>query len=375
MKKPEKPDLLTPAVFFLFIALCAVSLLFSYGKTYSEKEKRYLAEFPDLSAAAVLDGTAQTEFETWLADHFPFRDFWVGTNAYLQLAEGRNAQQDIYHADDGYLINAPKTLDTDRFTENLTRFDNFAADRNLPASVIIVPSPGAINEDLLPRGHGDYHEEELFTLARDTLRTATLWDFRDALRAANGRRPVYYHTDHHLTAYGCYTLYTNWRVGQGHPYTPEAEFTVTSYGGFYGTTWSGSGYWLIPPDEIEIWDSGADVQVTISDGANVATYDSLYFMDRLEELDKYPVYLDGNHPLVTIQNPDASGGTLLVVKDSYAHCFTTFLANDYREIDMVDLRYYRGSLSGLVEECEIDEILYFYGIDNLLTDTNSVWLY
>ena len=91
-------------------------------------------------------------------------------------------------------------------------------------------------------------------------------------------------------------------------------------------------------------------------------------------MDKYPVFLDGNHSLSTIQNPNAEGGTLLVIRDSYAHCFSTFLAANYKTIYLVDLRYYRDNLSQFVAEHPVDKVLYLYGVDNLVSDTNSAWL-
>ena len=60
--------------------------------------------------------------------------------------------------------------------------------------------------------------------------------------------------------------------------------------------------------------------------------------------------------------------------DSYAHCFSTFLASDYQNIYLVDLRYYRDNLSQFVAEHPVDRVLYLYGVDNLVSDTNSAWL-
>ena len=76
----------------------------------------------------------------------------------------------------------------------------------------------------------------------------------------------------------------------------------------------------------------------------------------------------------SIQNPNAEGGNLLVIRDSYAHCFSTFLASDYQNIYLVDLRYYRDNLSQFVAEHPVDRVLYLYGVDNLVSDTNSAWL-
>ena len=63
-----------------------------------------------------------------------------------------------------------------------------------------------------------------------------------------------------------------------------------------------------------------------------------------------------------------------MIRDSYAHCFSTFLADGYQTVYLVDLRYYRESLSQFMETHRVDRILYLYGVDNLMTDTNSAWL-
>lgn len=357
------------------MGLCSLLFLLLPEQDFSEREKRYLTSFPEVSAEGIANGTVQSGFEEWFSDHFPLRDFWVGLDAYWKLAQGRNAQQEVYRARDGYLIHAPRDCDTVQFEKNLSRFDAFAASTGLPATVLPVPSPGEINDGLLPAGHGDYQNDALYTLAGKTLKTAVLLDPRGALTEANAVQPVFYRTDHHLTAYGCYRLYQFWRESLGLPCLPETRFSVKRFDGFYGTNWSASGLWLTPPDSIELWDCGAEVTVTITDGgAEPVVSDSLFFPAHLDEPDKYPVYLDGNHALTSIENPSGTDGTLLVIKDSYAHSFAPFLAGDYKKVYLLDLRFYRGSVSNFVKENGVDELLFLYGIDSLLTDSNSAWL-
>lgn len=367
---------LCPAVFVVAIFAGAAALLFQPKKTYSEREKRYLAELPTLTWATLEDGTAQTQWETWLSDHFPARDVFVGLNAYEKLLTGRNALEKIYFARDNYLINAPTALDMELFTTNLQRFDNFAKNTGLPASLVLVPSTGSMKESLLPMGHGPYPDDQLFETARETVTAMTACDLRQQLAQADAAQPVFYHTDHHLTAYGAYTLYAAWREAQGLSARPQSDYTVTSYDGFYGTTWSGSGYFLTPPDTVELWDSGLTPTVTITDGGkDPVVSDSFFFPDHLRELDKYPVYLDGNHTLTKIENPNAPDGTLLVIKDSYAHAVAPFLTEHYSTVYLLDLRFYRGSVTDFVKEQGVDELLFLYGASTLLTDTNSAWLF
>ena len=362
-------------VFLVFLAVMTLLLLFGPKRDFSVNEKRVLAGTPDFSLSAILKGETQKQLESFTSDQVPGRDFFVGVNAYWTLATGRNGAQDIYYGKDGYLINAPKPFNKDLLETNLTRFDEFAAKTGLPADLIMVPTTGYVMADKLPAVHGDYHDDAIYDLAAETAERLNLIDVRETLKDGAAEGQVCYRTDHHLTSFGNYLLACAYQAatgGQGY----EAEYDdISVYDGFYGTTWSGSGYWLTPADTVEVWDSGLPVTVTLDDGAGlVKTADSLFFPEHLDDLDKYPVFLDGNHALVTIENPDAPGGSVLVIRDSYAHCFATFLAARYKTVYLVDLRYYRTSVSDFLAEHPADRLLVLYGVDNLLTDNNSAWL-
>lgn len=362
-------------VFLVFLAAMALLLLFSPVREYSENEKRYLAGRPEVSAENILSGEAQKELEKFTADQIPGRDFFVGVNAYWNLATGRNAAQDIYYCDEGYLINAPKQADEKIFTDNLTRFDQFAEKLGVPSDLVMVPTTGYLMEEVLPAFHKEYQDDALYDLASTLLENIRLVDVRDALKQGKDGGQICYRTDHHLTSYGNYLLYEAYQKANNGTYLSRDAYEVTSYDGFYGTDWSGSGYWLVDPDTVEVWDAGLAPTVTLIDGgAEPKVSNDLFYLSHLENLDKYPIFLDGNHAMVTIHNPDAQGGNLLVIRDSYAHCLSTFLAADYQNIYLVDLRYYRQSVSEFVAEHPVDRVLYLYGMDNLITDTNSAWL-
>ena len=103
------------------------------------------------------------------------------------------------------------------------------------------------------------------------------------------------------------------------------------------------------------------------------THDSLFYRERLEELDKYTVFLNGNQPLVRIHNPEGQG-KCLVIRDSYANCLGAFLANTYEEVVLVDLRYYKSPVSELVANEGFDDVLVCYSLYNFLSDANFPWL-
>ena len=375
MNKTNLRKYILPTAFFGLLFLISAATVFLPKRDYSVNEKRYLAEFPKFSAHSVSDGEFQDGLENYLCDHIVGRDFFVGLNAYFSLAMGRNAASDIYKCKDGYLINAPKETDTQIFEKNLTRFEKFTENTGVPSMLMLVPTAGYIMESKLPEFHAPYRDAELVSLASELTPSIAFADARNTLfeGTANGRQ-MYYRTDHHLTSCGSYALYSLFCGISGLTCPPAESYSVKTYGGFCGTTKSSSGYWLTPDDDVELWSIGDNVSVTVDDGGKVKKSESLFFTQHLKDKDKYPVFLDGNHALVKIENPSAPENSILIIKDSFAQCFAPFLSHNFKEVYMIDLRYYRKSVSDFVDENNIEEILYMYGIDSLLTDTNSAWL-
>ena len=61
---------------------------------------------------------------------------------------------------------------------------------------------------------------------------------------------------------------------------------------------------------------------------------------------------------------------LLVIKDSYAHTFVPFLAQDYDRVIMVDFRYSKMPVSMMVEQFGVTDILVMYNATNFISDEN-----
>lgn len=370
-----------PAVVFLiFIYGMALWFLFSPKTDYSSSEKRYLQKFPDANVEKVLSGDFGSEFETFFADRFPQRNTWVGLNAYTTLAEGNNGASGVYNCKNGYLINKPVSTDNN-LDKNVGAVVDFAKTIDAPTTVMLVPSTGYIADDVLPTFHDKYNDDEDISKISSTLSKEKIGfvDLRERFKSEykNGSQ-LYYKTDHHWTTKGAYTGYQELCKALGVTPIDDSTLKKDSYPDFYGTTYSSSGFWLTPPDNIEIWsnpkNSDKNISVKITEGANVKTSDSMYFTDHLKEDDKYPVFIDGNHALTEITNTNAKNGTILLIKDSFSHSLAPFLAENYSKVVLVDLRYYKESVSQLVSTYNPEQVVVLYGIDNLATDTDIVWL-
>ena len=186
-----------------------------------------------------------------------------------------------------------------------------------------------------------------------------------------GRPDLYYDTDHHWTSLGAYEGYVAFAEAVGREHRSAEDFRITSVEGFRGSTYSRSALWLMPSETIELW-HGSD-RITVTNAESEEVHEGIFYMERLEEADKYTVFLDGNHSLVRLTNPEKEG-KLLVIRESYANYLGGFLAESYGEVVLVDLRYYRQAVSALVEQEGFDDILICYNSLNFLTDTNLMLL-
>lgn len=354
-------------VFLLFIGLTSVFMLIGPKSNYSENEKRYLTEMPAFSTESLKDGSFFGEFSSFLSDRIPLRDFYVGVNAYTNLLMGKNGANKVYFADDGYLINAPEEGGEENFIKNTDKFESFSKQLNIPSKLIIIPRAGYILEDKLPLLSKEYNDGEYLKLADSKTDFVQLVDVTETLK--NKDEQVFYKTDHHLTSMGNFLIYDYLSDNEYVKYNKE------SYDSFYGTTRSSSGYWLTKSDNVELWQDGGEYTVTIIEsGKEDKKSDSLFFKEHLKNDDKYPVFLDGNHPLVKIENNSGGEGNLLIIKDSFAQGLAPFLARDYKNIYLIDMRYYRAPVTTFIQENNVDEILYVYGLSTLLTDTSAMWL-
>ena len=359
----KKRDILLTVLFCGFIGAMAVLIAFLPKQEVSVNEKRTLAKFPEFSVQKLFNGKWEKDFETYISDHFPARNFFASTDSYYMLYSGRNGSNGVYKGKDGYIINTPVKCDEEKLNVNITAINNFVKNTGIETKLIVVPSTGYIMSEELPKVHTEYNDGEIIDDIKNRAENVEFIDIRDTL-TENKDKQIYYKTDHHWTSYGAYLAYKKWAGSEN--IEVRSDYDIESTDGFFGTTYSKSALWYEKSDSIETWEYPINVTVTINDGFEDEVCDDMFFKEHLEELDKYPVFLDGNHNFERIVNNDNDDGKkVLVIKDSYAHCFVPFMAENCSQIDMVDLRYYLNNVSALTEHNSYDEVLILYGISNM----------
>ena len=195
-------------------------------------------------------------------------------------------------------------------------------------------------------------------------------DVRGALAAHNGEY-IYYRTDHHWTSLGAYYAYQSWRESEGISCRSIDDFEQQELSNsFLGSTYSKANLFTVRPDVMTAMFPKNLGALTVNYNLGQRVTDTIYETKYLNRRDKYPVYLDGNQPLVSISTGVSNGKRLMLIKDSYANTFVQMLLTDYEEIIMVDLRYMKAPLHPIIQEKNITDILIQYNLKGFSSDPN-----
>ena len=356
----------------LFVGILTALLLATCllpQRAFSTMENRSLQQFPAPTLDSVRSGEWMDEMESWLADQFPGRTFFVRTKASLDYLLGKRDIHNTYIGQDGRLFEVFNARpDEAQLTKNVGYLQDFLSGTDRATYFLPVYSAFTIYSEQLPTGAQEPDERAILTML-NLPQNVVLADPYDML-LENKNVDLYFRTDHHWTQRGAYEAYL--------AFCRAAEFTpITNYrqlqspNPFYGSLFSQAPLWGMKPDEMFLYEIPCSVKVTY-DGEKEAS--SLYELDALNKKDQYTAFLGGNHALVRIESSAGTGKKLIVFNDSFAHALVPFLAQHYDVITMVDLRYNNRPLNQLLAEQPDAELLLTYNLSWMAKDANLIKL-
>lgn len=345
------------AVLFL-AALC----WFGKKQEYSETERRELAKFPEFSKESILSGVFMEEFETYVQDHFPFREKFRSANAVLnRKIYGKTEDNGLYIKDGNaaaqQLILNLKMLDhaSESFL-NIYKMYLEQSDTNVYFSVIPDKYYYLSKENHCPSM--DY--EKLISYMCGKNSQMEYIGITDLLSSEN-----YYKTD------------THWRqetIGAVAERLLEAMGTENASGTeaekysqkilerpFYGVYCGQSALPLKPDTIVYVTNPVLEECIVTSYDTGMPEEASLYNMEKAEGKDTYEMFLGGSDALLTVENPKAATDRELVIfRDSFSSSLAPLLIKNYRKITLVDIRYIQKEMLGYFIEFDHQDVLFLY---------------
>lgn len=342
-------------------------------KAFSDYENRMLQTFPDFSASSYLDGSFESNLEKYSNDQFAFRSIFVKVKSSIDSAAGSVYSNGVWKARGGYLIEDTTVPTESRIDNALAAIGTFkAANLSLKMNFLLAPNAVSILDDKLPLSarpkDQNVYMDKMFD-GLSSLGVGTI-DVRETFEKNKNDTQLYYYTDHHWTSDGALLAFNQFRTQNGLDTSQDfTNYTVDN--DFVGTLASKSGFVVNSADVLKVGmpaeDSSYKDSIIYYEDTKEKTSE-FYNFDNLDKKDAYTVFGGSNHPVYTIKTPVSENRRLLLIKDSYANSMIPYLAQYYREIVVVDPRYYFDSIEDLIAIEQINEVLFLYNANTFFGD-------
>ncbi len=369
----KKTSKLIVIVFCIFImSIGVLSFILPY-QDFSELENRYLSIMPKLSWRNVSSGKYMNDLDSFSSDHIAGRNMWVCIKSVVQLFTGKHENNNVYFADDGYLIKRTDTVNNEFVLNNTKYINEFTNKVDANVYIGIIPTNAYVLNKKLPPNAPTENEQEIINKIYINS-NATSLDILDTLIEHNSEE-IYYHTDHHLTSLGSYYIANLifQKMNLDNLSLNDCTKKVVS-DSFYGSNYSYSCAFWAKPDTIETYVNDKGISCVVYKNG-VQSNVNMYAKEYLDKKDKYSYFLGGNQPLIVLKNSNITNNSkVLVIRDSYTSSIAPFLAQRFSEVHLIDLRYSKTNVSNYIKENSITDVIVLYGFSTYATDKNLVFL-
>ncbi len=358
----------------ILIAVMFLNILLP-DKKFSAEENRLLQTMPKLSISSIFSRRFETKAESYAADQFMLRNMFIKIKSSFDTSLGSTESNNVFMCKDNYLMENISKLDTKKMENN---YNSLAKLKQLYPNInmdfMLVPNAANIMSDKLP----------LFAVTDDQNKQMDDFfkkiqsiginpvDVRATFKKNKEEIELYYHTDHHWTTDGAYLAYQDF--AKKNKLNSNIKYDALAVkNDFRGTLASKSGFTNGLNDMIKIYlpKEGQNYKNSVifySDTKEKTT--EFYKLNNLKKKDTYTVFGGSNHPIYSIKTPVSSQRKLLLIKDSYANSFIPFLSQDYREIIVIDPRYFFDDISEIIKANGITDILFLYNANTFFNDNS-----
>lgn len=362
---------LTLAVFFLLTVVMLVKSIAAPDRERSEKENRSLAQFPEISLTSITSGDFMSRFESYMSDQVFGREKIVSVKSAVERLTGKTEQNGVYIGKDGWLFEKPAVYNQEKVGKTASAVSALCKRCGIENQMfVLVPNSTSVVEKKLPSHFPQKPQNEtiskVYSLMPDSVKC---FDANKIIQNYSDRESLYYRNDHHWTTAGAKLVFDGiasaWQLDKSVKYN-----TYVISGSFYGTLSSSSGI-KDKPDTIEacVPENGAGTYY-IQNSSTMTKTASVFCTDKLNTSNQYEVFAGGNFSKLVINTTADTDRRLLLFKDSYANCMLPMLTPHFREIVVIDARYFTDEIDAVIETEDFTHLLFLYNVNTFLDDTS-----
>ena len=376
MKKDRQRKVQEKLVGIIFILTLFLFLIINVivpDREKSVQENRMLATKPKFRLSSLISGDYDEKFEAYMDDQFVGRDMWRKLKVAVDRIGGSRLENGVYIGTNGQLLEQIEVADENHLAANIKAIKSFSESQSkIPVRMMLVPDAANVLNHSLPALAKPEDQTQMFSMVRKYLGDSVEWIDVSTELNKHKTEKIYYKTDHHWTTLGAFYAFQAAAPSLGIDGDLSGKYvSYTVSDSFNGMLASKSGVNFGEKEQIDIYvptEEDTDLIVDYVDEGKRST--SLYDSSKLKEKDQYTVFLGGNSSLLDIRTVSTSTKRLLLVKDSFANSFIPFLTPYYREIVVVDPRYYSGTINDLMDSYRISEVLFLYSGNTFFKDNN-----
>lgn len=376
MKKDRQRKVQEKLVGIIFILTLFLFLIINVivpDREKSVQENRMLATKPKFRLSSLISGDYDEKFEAYMDDQFVGRDMWRKLKVMVDRIGGSRLENGVYIGTNGQLLEQIEVADENHLAANIKAIKSFSESQSkIPVRMMLVPDAANVLNHSLPALAKPEDQTQMFSMIRKDLGDSVEWIDVSTELNKHKTEKIYYKTDHHWTTLGAFYAFQAAAPSLGIEGDLSGKYVSYAVSdSFNGMLASKSGVNLGEKEQIDIYvptEEDTDLIVDYVDEGKRST--SLYDSSKLKEKDQYTVFLGGNSSLLDIRTVSTSTKRLLLVKDSFANSFIPFLTPYYREIVVVDPRYYSGTINDLMDSYRISEVLFLYSGNTFFKDNN-----
>ncbi len=333
-------NIVMTAVFALFIGVFFILCVTHKPLEKSESERRPLAQFPELTWENIVDVSAMADFDEYVMDQFPFREGFRKLYTVYQMYVMNRKDTNNIAMENGYFAEIKKDLNETSVNNAIEKirliYDAYLKEKDEGSVYFsIVPDKGYF---FASEGYLSLDYDKLVSMMKEGLSEMEYIDIFGELSLED-----YYKTDTHWTQDKIGGVAMKIAEALGCSDRLTGDYTVNSLENFYGV-YAGQIALDVKPDTLHYLTSDVLDACTVYDYETGRT-GRIYDLAKFEGTDGYDVFLSGTRALLRIDNPNATTDEeLIVFRDSFGSSLIPLLAEGYKSIYIVDIRYVAPSL-------------------------------
>ncbi len=338
--KTNVKNIVTSAVFILFVFIVAIACVLHTPKELSESERRNLAQFPvfELSDKGFNASVKEyiSDFEDYTLDQFPLRDTMRELKAFVELKLfNKKDNNDIYIVD-GVISEMQPTLN-ESSVNNATKiwnniYSKYLKDKANKVILSIIPDKNYFIAE--ENGYLAYDYAQLIDMITEACPDFEYVDIFGELSIED-----YYKTDTHWRQEQIVDVAKKLAdaLGVADEYSWDFK-TNTLDVPFYGV-YTGQLGLAVDSETIHYLTNDAIDNATLFDHTK-GKYVDIYDREKANGLEPYDFFLSGaRQGPMTITNPAQDNGKELVIfRDSFGSSISPLLIEGYSTIHVVDIR-------------------------------------